>query len=593
MTAVQLGVSWLDGQAFSQWWEPLPEAREFHLLSCYVSAAGWAMLKKILDERPALRATLVFSLSGLGRGQDEHFAIEFFDFVSAPERSGRVTGYLIADSGRLFHPKAHASRAAGRTRVVVGSANLTGGGLAGNHEMVSVIDDDRRVYDQFVAAVNRLGETRHAIEVNKTNRTALLRWIERRPIRPTPSSADDLQQPAAEHQLPLGWPPDSLPLLPPAAEQQLINSPVLAGAALANIERLIRLGGRLYQVNLPEYLTVSVSLSGFKRAGIIAGIDRRRLTPGLSMQEHTALGVGLIPDEIRAQLKELNQALGQLTGRFALETAGLPWLPAEWTSAFFRHWEDVVKSRGLALSQIQVPICSHLKQLKSDLQQANTPLLQDLREAVRLQPMSMWDREKAAHLLDYESEAELDRDSASIEQRVLDCILSRVRATVGSRLQQEFVLGQFTNVSLPPRFRSCALEQIDTRDALHVLADWTLAGTGSRVRLDSAGSRAPSNGVAQALHRRFRSGSGEAIEIYKAALGWRQQVSNPQADSAVLLENAWVQFSHWFSMREDKMESWLGTAPSWSGGQSEDSKHAAVEPLGFEYSDDSEAIAPS
>lgn len=568
MRSVQLGVSWVDGEAFSKWWEPLPGATEFHLLSCYVSEEGWAPLREILDSQPCLRATLVFSLSGIGLGLDQHFALKLLEFLSAPIRKGRVRGYLIADKGRLFHPKAHASWARGQTRVVVGSANLTGGGRSANHEMVSVIDDDEQVYNQFIAAVQQLSTKTRAIEVNESSQQDLLRWLEKRSVRSATRRADSAEfspiEPSRETE----------PPLPPKVEHPLIDSPKMAGGALLAIERLLRLGGRLHDLRAQEDLTVSVSLTDFKKAGILAGIGQQRFGPGLTIQDHSALAVALIPDTIRQKLKELNQCLGQLTGRFALDAAGLPWLPAAWHQAFFGHWKEVILNRGLDASQVKDEVSAHLGQLKSQLEGTIHPLLDSAPDRVRSQPLDKWDRQAAARLLDYPSEADLEQDAASCHQRALNSILKRVRHIVGSRLQEEFVLEQFANIHQLPRFRTCAFDHLDTLDGLQLLADWTLAGIAPLVRLDPGVVRAPTNGVAQALHKRLDVSEDKPIEIYRAALSWRRQVSAPQGDSAELLEEAWAQFCNWFNLRPADMDCWLGSPPCWQGGRSEDIRHA-------------------
>lgn len=554
MRDVRLGVSWLDGQAFSGWWEPLSDANEFHLLSCYVSEEGWSALRTILDARPKMQATMVFSLSGIERGRAEHAALGLFEYI---ERTApRVRGYLIADAGRLFHPKAHASRSRGHTRTVVGSANLTSGGLSSNHEMISVIDDDHVVYDQFVKAVNALRDEAHTIMVNEMTREGLRRWLQSRPVRSTVSGSDAPARREEQQWLFPNLDRDARPPLPPAVDKPLIDTPV-DGEALGAVERLLHLGGRLYYVNSLDDLTVTVSLEKFKSADIVETSAPKPITDGLSVQQHSALAVSLVPDGLRGQLKDLNKALGQLKGRFAIETAGLPWVPADWQERFFAHWKAVVNNHGLEPLQIEAQVGSHLRRLRRELRRGDARLLVSLRDAIRLRPVSAWNQKAAARLL----------GEGAGEEQALDTIVKHVRETVEKHLQEDFVLAQLLNVRQRPRFRSCRHEHIDALDALHILADWTLASIGSIVRVGAKEARPPTNGVAQALCNRLGKHSEEWIDIYKTALEWRRKASESMEDPATLLDSAWAQFSRWFGLHGANLESWLGDPPSWSGGR--------------------------
>jgi hypothetical protein len=491
-------------------------------------------------------------------GRDTRVAHELFDFVSKPARAGRVRGYLIADTGRLFHPKAHASRSGSRTRVVVGSANLTEGGFADNHEMVGVIDDDLGVYDQFIAAVNALSQEADAIAVNEETRQRVVRWIERRPIVPVSTSAGALGPPAERAQLFLPSLDDDA--LPPAVTRPLIDAPVMPGAALGAVARLLDLGCRLQYVNAPDDLTVPVSLRAFKSAGIIADSASKSLGPALRVARHSTMAVGLVSPDLRKQLKDLNNSLGQLKGRFVLETAGLAWMPASWNSAFSRLWEEVVKKHGFDPARTKEDVVSHLKVLGHDLHHANAPLLQDLRDAVDLQPKARWRDAAARRLLGENAD----------EGTALRAILDHVRTTVQSRLQEAWVLAQFENIHEAPRLRRPAFDRPDPLEALHALSDWTLAAVAPQARVDAGEAHGPSNGVAHALYKRLDTQAGELIEIYRTATGWRRRVSSPPEDAAVLLDEAWAHFSHWFRLDDERLEQWPGLPPGSSSNRSDD-----------------------
>ena len=80
-----------------------------------------------LAHNPRLEARLIFSRNGIEQsgGQALLFAMRAF-LVGMPNVAGIDIGVVDeVKTRKLFHPKAHASRAGAQTRVVVGSANLT------------------------------------------------------------------------------------------------------------------------------------------------------------------------------------------------------------------------------------------------------------------------------------------------------------------------------------------------------------------------------------------------------------------------------------------------------------------------------------
>ncbi|MFL5354335.1 phospholipase D family protein [Archangium sp.] len=142
----KIHASWVDGEAFSDIWEPLREADEFVVLSCYVSPTGWARIESFVRQRSLensqFQATLIFSLSGMRENESETLISSMAKLAGDIRIGKQVHTYVMKDdSSALFHPKAHGSSAGGKTRVVVGSANLTAGGMDRNYELMTVLDD--------------------------------------------------------------------------------------------------------------------------------------------------------------------------------------------------------------------------------------------------------------------------------------------------------------------------------------------------------------------------------------------------------------------------------------------------------------------
>lgn len=533
-----LHASWIDGKAFRENWQPLANAEEFFLLSCYVSTAGWEELERILSQSSSLtRAMLFFSMEGLSAVEIVSQIDAVYSLVGKQRPGGLTQAFLILDRSRaLFHPKAHASRSGWHSRVVVGSANLTGAGLSTNHELISVIDDESHIYRQFVDFINKLPSTAHVVSVNATPREVMLRYAQGR--APIPSSRRN-QSPRDEES-------ERRPRFvdpPPAAVQESMfpsdgRSVAESEEALQSVRKLASQGAILVRMDEVEPMTMSTNLARFRKAGIIAPLEIKTIRPGITVEKRQGFTLSLLPDGVRDRRTELRQTNGRLAGRFSIDVLGVHWIPFDWQGTLLRHWKDIAQALGLVVDQdIKAAIKTQLEGMRAELED-DSELYHSLIEEVRINPPSAWNEDKArrilAPILHVKKEEPLPLALSEKQMIALRALIwDDVRGHIGRRLQFAYVITQLEQAGLPPHFRRFSGDNMDERDALLWLAQWTLSGVGSAVRSPQARegviNHLPNrNGVGEILAGRFGRFSprgADVHEAYNSALRWKQTAS--------------------------------------------------------------------
>lgn len=117
----------------------LKNARSFDCMVAFAKASVWK------DIKPAL-------VKALARGMRARFAIGLDFYHTDPEllndlykiasKPGSLLELYLSDAAETFHPKMYAFSYPDGCTVLVGSANFTQGGLAGNYEASVLINDD-------------------------------------------------------------------------------------------------------------------------------------------------------------------------------------------------------------------------------------------------------------------------------------------------------------------------------------------------------------------------------------------------------------------------------------------------------------------
>ncbi len=479
----------------------------------------------------------------------------------------------------LFHPKAHASRSRRHSRVVVGSANLTGAGLRTNYELISVIDDDEHVYHQFIDLINGLPNAAHLVCVNDTPRQDMLRYAQGR--APLPSSQ---RHPSARDQA--RDKRSSTDDVAPAAFHGLLFEPSGRGEArpdeaLHCIQKLASQGASLVRMDEVEPMTISTSLARFRKAGIIAPLKVKTIRAGITVEDRRGYTLSLLPDGVRDRRTELRQTTGRLAGRFSIDVLGVHWMPLDWQRTFQLHWTDVVQALGLVIdNETRATIKAQIEGMRAELAEGShlhLALMADL----RINAPAKWKERKARRIL--ASILRLKKDeplpealSAKQLTSLRALIWEDVRGHIGRRLQYAYVLTQLEQAGLPPLFRPFAGDRMDERDALLWLAQWTLSAIGSEVRSpqgrEGGISHLPNrNGIGEILAEqfgRFAASAPDVHEAYHFALRWKQIASGgtEQEEIEQSLAEAWMRFADWFGMSLHPIQ-WTASIPAWSMGE--------------------------
>jgi len=568
MKRVELHASWMDGETFRGLWAPIDGAEEFLLISCYVSDPAWEALERTLREhlkRPAFRCTLLFSLAGLSATSSRSLLDRLFLLVHDHSPSDRVRAFVIDDrSSALFHPKAHGSRAGQRTKVVVGSANLTTAAAHDNYEMMAVIEDDLETYQALRRAIAGLDEARPVQITQETIGPLRDSTAVRSAAKgAAPRQHDDSKKQPIQLEL-SGRNYDSL--LPAEPDHQ---------QALLSVRALLSRGGFLARIDQLESLMVSVPLTAFRQAHLLATPKIQELGAGVSYETRgSSITVSLVPNELRQELMKLTRPLGKLVGRFSLECLGGRWMPISWDEEFREHWESIAEPGWLKTAERNVR--AHVARLKHELGQEGD-LRRQLGAQLEVLPPSQWVEADVRRLLKWEKGRPWPhKRTAQLKDEVVQAVLEHISETVDRRLSASFVIAQISQVGRRPLLRQAALETISPVDALLLLSEWAMAGVMPRLRSATAElPKAPGrSGVAQVLADSFDMKRATPESVFEAALEWQNAASSAGGGSTAddiyrTLAEAWSSFVQWYGMTPERID-WRQEIPAWSSRASRD-----------------------
>lgn len=566
MARTELHASWLDGETFRALWAPLDASDEFLLISCYVSGPALEALESTLRvhlKRPSFRCTLVFSLVGIAATSRRELIDRLFLLVTEQPSPDRVQIFLINDPGAaLFHPKAHGSRAGQRTKVVVGSANLTMAAQQRNYELMAVIEGDPEAYQALRRAVDSLVAANH-VRVDRTtidplrNSTAIETLTERAAPRQTGESK-------RQH---------AILSVPKRDYSSLLSSSPDYHEAWLNVRALLGSGGYVARIDQLDPLVVSIPLSSFRDAGLLAAARTQEVGTGVSYENGGgSITVSLIPNELRKELMLLTKPLGRLLGRFSIELLGARWMPLAWDEQFRQHWEAIASTGVLAEAEHAVE--KHVKHLTRELGQSGK-LRRRLGQQLEVLRPAHWAQDKVPRLLGWRAERPWpEKLTEKLKQEVVEAILVHVTTTVLRRLSPEFAIAQLRQVGRPPLLRQVPLESITVVDALFLLSDWTMAGVLPRLRSASGDlTKAPGRGgVSQMLAQAFDRQKANAQTVFEAALRWQNVACDADADEQVIFETlteAWTSFVGWYGFTPGRAE-WGRNIPAWTSRGAQD-----------------------
>lgn len=563
--------SWMDRDAWLAHQRPLHPLQEFVFATCFTTLGGWSQLRHDLDEllreSPSAKATLVLSLVGLEQTGTESLLDQFAEFSALFPR--RCAIYFLDDrDGALFHPKFYACQATdGRTRVVVGSANLTEAASKTNYEAGAIISNQPREYRAVLQSIETLSHNQNVYllgkeEVERLKRRLRTRRANRFRSASAGLSSEDLpgvdeqsgQISLSHHYTPVGAP----------ATIKIESTMTLAGA-FAQVEQLARQGCFVLRTDKIEGFTDSISLKKFRTAKIVSDPGGRPMGAGLSVnRKGTTISVEYLPEDARKEINAVRRSLGSLLGRYTLELVGRRWLPCDWETDFREAWDRTLSE--LDISKIKNDAENHGRRLAKNL------ALDDARaktwaKDLGIQAPSKWDPKLAKK---YGIEIKDTQTAAEKRRLAVNVIFRHVRESTKFSIDHVFHL--IEAVRSPPSTQQGRL--LDADDALHFLHDLAYASLQRLLRRSPA---APSCAVSrvihsQAHHRRESSG----LELLEQVSRWRKSLTRQSGEiPEALLPDAWMRFSKFFRVGARGID-WDHHRPSPAKTSSEESTQESL-----------------
>ncbi|MBM5580807.1 phospholipase D family protein [Burkholderia pseudomallei] len=142
----------------------LATAKRFDCMVAFAKASGFRALRHELER-------------ALARGLKARFAVGLNFYLTEPtvlwqlfRMSGHNLQLYLSRSSATFHPKIYAISTGGAGMVVIGSANLTQGGLQDNHEASVLVEDQQGTLTRSVARhFDYLIEDEHLVPATKAD----------------------------------------------------------------------------------------------------------------------------------------------------------------------------------------------------------------------------------------------------------------------------------------------------------------------------------------------------------------------------------------------------------------------------------------
>lgn len=440
--------------------------------------------------------------------------------------------------------------------------------MRSNYEMMAVVEDEPEFYQALRRAIQGLDEAK-PVQVNQQTIAALRNTIAARAM--VERAASQKRADGKRHQFELKLPDkDYSSLVPSESEHH---------QAWLSVRALLNRGGYIARIDQLDSLVVSVPLTAFRQAGLLAAPRIQEFGAGVSYETSgSSITVSLVPNDLRQELTKLTKPLGKLVGRFSIECLGGRWMPLAWDEQFRLHWESIAEPGWFKEAERGVE--EHVKHLAHELGHKGK-LRRRLGEQLDVMSPSHWVEPRVRRLLGWERNRPWpQRLTANLQAEVVQAILQHISSTVDRRLSPSFVIAQISQVGRGPLLRQVPLETVTAVDALLLLSEWTMAGVMPRLRSATGGlSNAPGrSGVAQVLAESFDAERAKPEAVFEAALQWQNAAAHSgvtESDIYRVLAEAWSSFVLWYGMTPERID-WSQQVPVWSSRAAHEDEEAIV-----------------
>ena len=535
-TTHRIEASWCEGSG--DLWCPLPGADLLYVVSCYAGVDGWKVLEQYLlaglAHNPRLEALLIFSRNGIEQSGGQALLVAMRAFlVGMPNVAGIDIGVVDeVKNQKLFHPKAHASRAGAQTRVVVGSANLTRGGMRSHYEMAAVSENDPAVWADFEGAMKALLKDAGSLR-NEDDFRALCSHT----VRPTwPSSAGSQVPDAPRTPLETGV-------------LDLPTSHVTDGLVEARrtVAAFFSLGYKLSRSTGTLEFSTKVALSKLRRAGILESTGKTELSDNVSMDNGSGdLTVKLFSPGFERKIERFKHGVGTIFGATTVVLAGITWAPQDWVHALRETWETRIMALNIDSLPGEAEAFGPL--LAAEFAPDGPGFLRlEKDKGLAIAPLQEWKRDAACEILGLAHFPEVM--TPALRRQVALAAAEDLRRKLEGVVKLASISENFAHLRNLPRPASVFMPS--DGDAVEILADVLI--------LAAAWHNESGKGAKNALAERFEMMlmCSPTQGMVDEAQRWKQQLSRqplPTVEQqAAMLSHAWERFRNWF--REDVLDA--------------------------------------
>jgi len=509
------------------------------MMSCYVGMEGWKTIEQYLRDRlyrnRHIRAMLIFSRRGIEQSGGVALIDVMRNFLDELPTATSVDICVVDDTSQraLFHPKAHGSQAGLRTRVVVGSANLTFAGMHGHYEMASVVENDPVAWIGFEAAMHALRAV--ACSLRDDQNLRLLR---------SPLTAGS--PPAVRLS---GAPPTPRdPLTTGSLDLPTSHATAALGEAMHAIAAFFSLGHKLSRSVQTLDFSTTIDLTSLRRAGILKQDGATVLTRNVSMDTGSGkLKVKLFSKQFETKLSRFKREIGKLYGATTVELAGISWSPQAWAHGLRATWARRIEALGV--ESLHHEVMAFCPTLIGDFDPGK-PGFAALEKGLAIAHPNQWEASKACELLEL-AKLPIVADGVDLwlRRRIANIAAAELKEALQKSLKDAATEDRFSHLcSLP---RPASVFTPSAGDAIEILADISL--------LAIAAHTESGEGAKNLLAERFAcmlAPDPNPSAIIQEVHRWKQQVSCAPLPTleqqAAMLSHAWERFCRWF--RTDRFD---------------------------------------
>lgn len=512
-------------------WAPIPGACRYLAASGYCT--GFA-LREVLGRLRAHRATVpeFSALFLLARAEIDDDA---WEVIAGLLRDDPLFALFVLVGDRpAFHPKivASAAREPARARVVVGSANLTAGGLHRNREAAVSVHDDPTLWDELLASVRALVDEPGVVKITSHQALAEQRELAR------------LERSAT-------WSPRA------PFRALLEQAPDDDGAfrrALGALLRLVEGGVILLPPVELDSLSLSVPLGPYREQRVLAELDREFIAPGVTWGGRRAsLSVSLLPEGVREACNRLSRQRSSLKGLFTTDALGRAWMPAAWLPAFRERWRQIPFDLPALVAEAE----QHQAELGHEL--ATEDVIARLSETLAVRPASAWrwedDQGRPAEglrdlpgllgvpSLDHpviQRSRETDEASPELRELVARGLRDHLQRTLRARIQSGYVRQRMAALGLEPSVRPCLIA--DPVELVLIVNGWVMRAAMAELRVE--GGASPRSMVGREILEHLRGKGVNFEEVFEWSLDRQQEMTKSTTGTADDSDHAELKYIH-------------------------------------------------